>query len=70
MTPSSGSVHATSLGLGSAIVASLKRHRNVPIAFLARVLGRPEPEVKTYLDQLEALGVVERTGESVQLVKG
>lgn len=46
------------LGIGTSIVKTLRRHKSLPIKLLASYEGSDPDQLKPYLEDLEARGVI------------
>jgi hypothetical protein len=55
------------LGLGTSIVKTLRRHKSLPIKLLASYEGSDPDQLKPYLEDLEARGVLLIEGDGVTL---
>jgi hypothetical protein len=55
------------LGLGTSIVKTLRRHKSLPIKLLASYEGSDPDQLKPYLEDLEARGVLLIEGDRVTL---
>jgi hypothetical protein len=57
-------------GINTGIVQTLKAYnRALPVDFVARYIGRQPYEIQSDIKNLERMGVIQRIGENISLVK-